>query len=128
MTRVVEESTFKSFKTTAIFFDPPYGAKGQFGKAYGKEDSNIIARDVMYWCKMKEDRKDLRIAVCGYEGEHNKLTSWTKLNWSTNGGMNNTSKSKEVLNKDREIVLFSPSCLSEPSLYDLFSSLEDVCH
>lgn len=122
--RAVSDSVLKSEGITAIFFDPPYGNVGRSTKLYGKQDDTIVATDVMNWCKKNEGRRYLRIAVCGYESEHHKLKDWDCLNWSTSGGMNNVSRSKDVVNRHREKILFSPSCLREPSLFDLFSSQE----
>jgi site-specific DNA-adenine methylase len=119
--RAVDSFILKSAKQIAIFFDPPYGKAGRSTKLYGEQDDTLVSRDVMYWCKSHEDYDNLRIAFCGYDTDELHLKNWSRLEWNTGGGMNNTSKTKVSDNKSRERIWFSKSCLSEPTLYDLFS-------
>jgi hypothetical protein len=54
----------------------------------------------------------LRIALCGYEGEHEMPSSWTKVSWKTPGGMASLNMDgKGAKNRFRERVWFSKFCL-----------------
>jgi hypothetical protein len=49
----------------------------------------------------------LRIALCGYEGEHTMPDSWECIAWKANGGY---ATSQE--NSAKERIWFSPHCIS----------------
>jgi hypothetical protein len=95
-----------------IFFDPPYSA--QRAKLYTQE-SFTVALDVLEWCKSSGDNPDLRIAICGYFGEHNELEErgWSVYRWKANGGFSNQGKSgaRGKANARLETIWFSPACL-----------------
>jgi len=96
--------------TTAVFLDPPYG-DGCRDKVYN-HDSLTLADDVRAWCMLNADHKKLRIALCGYEGEHDELESagWDVLAWRANGGYGNRA-TRGNANRTRERIWFSPNCL-----------------
>jgi hypothetical protein len=99
--RVLGPSPTTKLGTTAVFLDPPYGDV-RAPDLYG-EDSLTIAADVAAWCAEHGSDPDLRIALCGYEGEHD-LPDWTKHSWDTgSASFGNTSG-------HRERIWFSPSC------------------
>lgn len=59
--------------TCAVFLDPPYSAAAKrHNRLYAKE-SGTVAHDVRAWCMKYGDNPDMRIALCGYEGEHDEL-------------------------------------------------------
>lgn len=93
---------------TAVFLDPQYDG---FEKTYGVGTAPISA-DVRAWCVENGIRSDLRIALCGYEGEHNELETcgWSKVAWKAKGGYANQSGG-ENQNSKRERIWFSPACL-----------------
>lgn len=114
--------------TTGILLDPPYdltivrskeaGSDGAApsDKLYQHHDSNISA-DVRAWAIENGRNKLLRIALCGYAGEHEMPDDWECVAWKANGGYGNQrgeTKSKE--NSQRERIWFSPHCL-KPGLF-----------
>lgn len=88
---------------TGVVLDPPYhAATGRKGKLYAK-DSADVSDDVRAWALENGDNPKLRIALCGYEGEHDMPVSWTVEEWASPDGFNG--------NRSRERIWFSPNCL-----------------
>ncbi len=60
----------------------------------------------------------MRIALCGYEGEHDMPASWACVPWKSRGGYG--SQQKDGLNKNpaRERLWFSPHCNNARTLFD----------
>jgi hypothetical protein len=56
------------------------------------------------------ERPDMRIALCGYEGEHDMPATWECVAWRAKGGYANAGDGSN-LNRHRERVWFSPACL-----------------
>jgi len=52
----------------------------------------------------------LRIALCGYEGEHQMPDDWGRVKWKAPGGYS-SQKKKGNDNPYRERIWFSPHCL-----------------
>ena len=84
----------------------------QLGAAYGRE------RDcVGFWIDSPEigqtdaDSPLLRIALCGYEGEHDMPASWECVAWKAAGGYGGQSQDHDNPNAKRERIWFSPHCL-----------------
>lgn len=90
-----------------LFFDPPYSFEERDPDLYA-EDSGSIAEEVRKWAIARGDDPDLRIALCGYEGEHDMPSSWTKHAWKAHRGY----ASADNENVHRERIWFSPHCLS----------------
>jgi len=63
-----------------------------------------------------ENNPRLRIALCGYEGEHD-LPGWDCVAWSAGGGHGNRAGNQ---NRHRERIWFSPHCLGEEKQLQLF--------
>lgn len=107
--RILGPSPTIHIGTTAVFLDPPYGSANR-GRVYA-HDSLDIAADVQAWCIEHTDEPKLRIALCGYEGEHNNLEAlgWIKVAWKASGGYG--ARNKDNKNADRERIWFSPHCL-----------------
>ncbi len=105
--RVCSYSTLDFHGLTGVFFDPPYSIKNR-KKCY-LHDSRTVAKDVAAWCIENQDNPKLRIALCGYEGEH-ELPGWECFAWSTNGGYGNQAGNQ---NRHRERIWFSPNCLKK---------------
>lgn len=93
----------------AVFLDPPYDQRGRH-KVY-QYDENVF-RDVEAWCLEHEDTPNLRIAICGYEGDYN-LPSWEKFHWKAQGGMSNISENNTQgkVNAKKETIWFNKQCL-----------------
>jgi hypothetical protein len=55
----------------------------------------------------------MRIALCGYEGEHAALEAagWEVVSWKAKGGYSNQRSDGDNGNKHRERIWFSPACL-----------------
>lgn len=110
--RVCTRATTTRHGLTAVFLDPPYGGGvGRDPNIYAHE-SLTVAADVRAWCVAHGDDPLLRIALCGYEGEHEDLVGrgWSVMSWRAHGGYANQGQ-RRAANKHRERVWFSPHCL-----------------
>ena len=92
---------------TAVFLDPPYGDVGRQPDLYGQDDLDV-AQKVSLWARENGDNPLLRIAVAGYEGEHD-LPGWYVFRWKTAGGFALQGSNADV-NRKREAIWFSPYC------------------
>lgn len=104
--------TYDRVAPCAVFLDPPYGrAAGRLDRLYSN-DSLDVATSVLAWCVSHSDRQDLRIALCGYEGEHNILEGlgWDKVPWKAPGGLGNIGEGAGKSNAAKERIWFSPYC------------------
>lgn len=101
----------QNVSSVGIVLDPPYSEGDQ---SVYTQRGHGIAHDVRAWCLEHGDIPTLRIALCGYEGEHDELEAlgWDKLEWKANGGYGNQSDGEGRENSKRERVWFSPHCLS----------------
>ncbi len=90
----------------AIFLDPPYGEKAKRASDLYRIDSLDVFGGALDFCKEQGKRKNLRIALCCYEGEAEQLKrhGWRSLAWN--------SSACNPENENRERVWFSPHCLS----------------
>lgn len=95
--------------TTAVFLDPPYGVDDR-DKVYSV-DCLEIADVARQWCLEHGDNVKLRIALCGYAGEHDSLEAmgWECVPWKAAGGYG--SRNADNQNANRERIWFSPHCL-----------------
>jgi len=111
--RVVGDSVTWRHGITGIVLDPPYD-DGAIDYATGGRG---VAADVADWCRENGNDKRLRIALCGYEGDHD-LPGWRVQAWKANGGFASQGKGEVNENSKRERIWFSPGCvrgdLSEP--------------
>ena len=94
---------------TAVFLDPPYADAAQRADNIYREDSLTIAHDVREWAVENGDNPLLRIALCGYEGEHEMPDSWECFEWNAGQGFGGQAADR-TLNGKRERVWFSPAC------------------
>lgn len=78
-----------------------------------------VAHEVREWAIANGDNPELRIALCGYDGEHKMPDSWTEIAWKANGGYGNQANQETTgrANAGRERIWFSPYCLTQPTLY-----------
>ena len=110
--------------TVGIFLDPPYSAEANRDMGCYATDCGKVAHDVREWCVEAGKDSRLRIALCGYEGEHGALESlgWRVFAWKSNG-MNTIAKSdtQGQANTDRERIWFSPGCVCPVRDGGLFS-------
>lgn len=124
-TRVLGDSVLGTTKSRnsgmnpcAVFLDPPYTGTERDMHLYAVDDGTIAAR-VREWAIAHGDDPDLRIALCGYEGEHEMPPTWTKHAWKAHRGY----AGEDNNNVHRERIWFSPHCLplvdAQRSLFDL---------
>lgn len=94
---------------TGILLDPPYDHSMRDNRLYGIETD--IGGEVREWAIANGDNRNLRIALCGLEGEHEMPKSWEVVPWKAPRGYSNKGKRLEV-------VWFSPHCLRTANLFD----------
>lgn len=96
-----------------IVLDPPYSGNLRDPELYVVESLDVSA-NVRAWCIENGNNPKLRIALCGYEGEHEMPPDWEVLEWkATNGysALNKDRNARSRHNPHRERVWFSPHCL-----------------
>jgi len=96
---------------TGVLLDPPYADTADRDEALYREDSLSVAHDVRRWAIATGDNPLMRIALCGYEGEHDMPPSWECVAWKAKGGYGGQSKDHDNPNAKRERIWFSPHCL-----------------
>jgi hypothetical protein len=122
--RVLGPSPTSRLGVTGVLLDPPYLTDDDSRQAdlYGC-DSGSVANDVRAWAIEHGDDPLLRIALCGYEGEHTMPDTWDCVVWKAAGGYGSQGNERGRANATRERVWFSPACL-RPQMSvqtDLFS-------
>lgn len=116
--RILGKSATTAIGVTAVFLDPPYGdAAGRDPSLYA-EESRTVSADVRTWCLEHGNNPKLRIALCGYEGEHEMPESWHVLEWKAAGGYAAAAGNSE--NSARERIWFSPFCARPEDQQQLF--------
>lgn len=101
---------------TGVFLDPPYSeSAGRTVNLYRKDCLNV-AQDVREWGVERGDDPRMRIALCGYEGEHEMPDSWQCVAWKGAGGYGSQGDSRARTNTYRERIWFSPYCLKPDSI------------
>jgi len=111
--RVCGPSVTHKHGLTGVFLDPPYADTASRCDGLYAEDSMSVAHDVREWAIANGDNPKMRIALCGYEGEHEMPGDWSVFAWKTQGGFSTQSKDKSNQNKHRERIWFSPACLGD---------------
>lgn len=104
--RVLTPSVTTYIGTTGVFLDPPYDHALR-ERCYS-EDHNISS-DVRKWALENGDNPLMRIALCGYDGEHDMPATWEVVAWKAHGGYSRSERG--VANRSRERIWFSPNCL-----------------
>lgn len=102
-----------------VFLDPPYDKAERDAEVY-REDAAGVAARVREWAIANGDDPCLRIALCGYEGEHEMPASWKCHAWKAQGGYGNVNGGELNLNATRERIWFSPHCLDVEKQRELF--------
>ena len=113
---------------TGVFLDPPYSAEADRDETiYATEDLSV-ARDVRRWCVERGGHPLMRIALCGYAGEHDDdllSAGWTAHAWKAHGGYGvQGAETRGRDNAAREVIWFSPHCLTQeraPATLPLFA-------
>ena len=123
-TRVLGPSVTFTHGLTGIVLDPPYSLEESRKPDIYAVDDLAIAHAVRDWCLQNGAHPLLRIALCGYGEAHDALLphGWRKVGWTANGGMGNTRRDGNYINKYRETIWFSPHTMQPRRLQmDLFS-------
>lgn len=107
--RVLGPSATTKIGLTGVLLDPPYGVEDR-SDVYG-EESRELAHQVREWALAHGNDPLMRIALCGYQGEHDMPPEWECVAWKANGGYGNQSNSQGRENTGRERIWFSPHCL-----------------
>jgi len=97
-----------------VFLDPPY-ASAREANVYSN-DSFDVAHEVREWAIANGDRKNFRIALCGYDGEHAMPEMWECVAWKAQGGYASFADGDETqgkANSHKERVWFSPHCIKQ---------------
>lgn len=109
--RVLGPSVTVNHGLTAVFLDPPYSSNTGRDMNLYSTDCGDVAHKAREWALANGENPLLRIAICGYEGEHEMPAGWKCVEWTALGGYSNQS-AKGNPNRYRERIWFSPHCLN----------------
>jgi len=123
-------STMTRLGLTGVFLDPPYrkhladGTRNRSDGLYANDraqDVGALCDEVEEWCLRWGAEPEVRIALCGLEGEYPgvEAAGWTVEAWKSGGGYGNQSGIVNV-NSHRERVWYSPACLRGEAERGLF--------
>jgi DNA adenine methylase len=102
----------------AVFLDPPYSHEFRDPYLYSEDDADISTK-VREWALEHGDDPDLRIALCGYAGEHEMPSTWTEHSWKAARGYASDGND----NREKERIWFSPHCVKQTTLTELWENL-----
>jgi D12 class N6 adenine-specific DNA methyltransferase len=121
--RVLGPSVTVKHGVCGVFLDPPYDMRlvsspedRQPDRLYSNHD-NDLSKDVRAWAVENGDNPLLRIALCGYEGEHEFPSSWECVPWKAHGGYGSQRGDRGYENAARERIWFSPHCIKTLKLF-----------
>lgn len=106
----------------AVFLDPPYSHEFRDPYLYSEDDAKVSDL-VRAWALDHGDDPDLRIALCGYAGEHEMPATWTEYAWKGARGYAGADND----NREKERIWFSPHCLpleAQRGLFDVARAAE----
>lgn len=110
--RVLTPAVTTGIGITGVFLDPPYSRLAGSPPGIYAHDDDEVANRARDWAIANATDPALRIALCGYEGEH-LMPGWQCFGWAAQGGYSNQRKSGGgYANRLRERVWFSPGCLT----------------
>ena len=121
-TRVMGDSITFRHGVTAVLLDPPYSHDERQADLYANDHD--VAADVRQWAIENGDNQLLRVALCGYEGEHEMPDTWSIYRWKARGGYGSQGNSAGRENAARECIWFSPHCLGDHDNLPIFKSYE----
>lgn len=117
--RICGPSPTVKLGVTGVFLDPPYASEADRQESLYSQDDLSVAHLVRQWAIENGSNPDLRIALCGYAGEHEMPADWDCVAWKARGGYGSQSDGRGRENAARERIWFSPHCLKMPTLFDL---------
>ena len=114
-TRVLGRSTLgigtaHGMTPCGVLLDPPYAHAMREKRLYNHDED--ISGEVRVWALENGDNPMLRIALCGFDGEHEMPSTWSKIAWAS------TSSSKT---RAMERIWFSPHCLAADVQGEMFA-------
>jgi hypothetical protein len=112
--RVLGDSVTEKHGTTGVFLDPPYSSE-EHGVKYSANSD--VGANVARWAIENGSNPLLRIALCGYDGEHSFPDSWECVAWKARGGYGSQADGRGRDNAARERIWFSPHCLKAGGLF-----------
>lgn len=104
--RVTSKTVTTHNGLTGMFLDPPY-----LDNCTATYNHNDDVRPQVFEYAI-EHGHEMRIAVCGYEGEHGFPKNWTEYAWKARGGYGSQGDGRGKKNSTRERIWFSPLCLT----------------
>ena len=113
--RVMGDSVTIKHGITGVFLDPPYADTADRQDDLYSVDSSTVAHDVREWAIANGDNPLLRIALCGYQGEHELPEGWTCMKWKARGGYGSQGETRGRENASKERIWFSRHCI-QPSV------------
>lgn len=116
--RVCGDSVTWRHGLTGVLLDPPY-AEGAQQYAAGGTGSTLSA-DVRAWAIEAGKRPDMRVVLCGLEGEHEMPAGWRCVPWKARGGYGSQRTDGDNENRHRERLWLSPHCLDATRQQSLF--------
>lgn len=116
--RVCGDSVTHRHGLTGVFLDPPYGVDDR-ATVYSHDCRNVAAEARM-WAIDIGQRKDMRVAFAGYDGEHEFPVAWSAWRWKARGGYGSQGNEQGRANAGRETIWFSPACINaaQSGLFD----------
>ena len=96
---------------TGIFLDPPYSKESGCNKTLYAQESGTVAHEVSAWAIEIGKESLARVALCGYEGEHQMPADWECVPWKAQGGYGSQGTNIARENSHKERIWFSPHCL-----------------
>jgi hypothetical protein len=102
---------------TGVLLDPPYADTADRDETLYATDSLSVAHDAREWAIENGNDPRLRIALCGYDGEHEMPDNWEAVAWKAAGGYGSQGDARGRDNAKRERIWVSPHCLKPPSLF-----------
>ena len=96
---------------TGVLLDPPYADTAGRDSDLYRTDSDSVAHAVREWAISHGDNPRIRIALCGYDGEHAMPDDWTVAPWKAHGGYGSQGNGRGRENSAREMIWFSPHCV-----------------
>ena len=122
--RIVGDSVTWRHGVTGVLLDPPYAQDERQSDLYANDGD--VSEDVRAWAVENGDNPLLRIALCGYAGEHDMPEGWLEVAWKNRGGYGSQGNTTGRENSSRERIWFSPHCLGlrQRSLFDLPVAVE----
>ena len=114
-------------ESTAVLLDPPYSG---FEGLYQEGGDKSISKEVREWALEIGQRKNIRVALCGYEGEHPGMVEagWEEFSWKSAGGFSLLADNEARDNREKERIFFSPYCHKgkQVSVFDLIKKKKEV--